>query len=321
VQEFRDKLFGKFKYCLITNSYEKLHTPLNTDISEGSFRCLDLASEPYYLDGSYVLEFMSPLWERIRTFLHQPNQRTQQTAANTKAMQSVTKNLIMLQTADPVVYRPLLEVSSKTNIKYCELHDIGYESYIGIKSGVAAWMASYNRMFMLDELMQRGHRGWVIFADADAFVADMQFDIRGYLAANDQYSLIGASGGSEAPWNINSGILFINLGDPVGRAFSADWLVRFRNEVPRAYLASPDSQWDEYPNDQGLMYDCIKLVPGLMERTKREDASVFNYHHGRFMRQAIRAGHSTLEDRIAWVADQTREILLPYENAKEFPLL
>lgn len=61
-------VFPKFKHCLITNSYEKLQSLVNTDISFGEFRCLDLSSPPFSFRGSYVLEFSSPLWERIRTF-------------------------------------------------------------------------------------------------------------------------------------------------------------------------------------------------------------------------------------------------------------
>ena len=121
--------------------------------------------------------------------------------------------------------------------------------------------------------------------------------------------MIGASGGSHAPWNLNSGILFINLGDPTGRAFVTDWMARFRAEVPLDYLASPGSQWDEFPNDQALMYECIKYVPGLMPKTKREDDPVFNYHNGRFMWQAIRAGHPDMSTRLDWVRAATSRVL------------
>ena len=232
ILEMKETYFPASSTCLLTNSYEKLNTPRNTDIVDGSFRCLDLSEAPFSFDGSYVLEFTSPLWERIRTYLYRSKttRASVQSTATRKA--AVGNNLIMLQTSDPFVYRPLLDVTSRANIEYCSRNGFGYESYIGIKSGVVPWMASYNRIFMLNELVQRGHRGWVIFADADAFVADLGYDVRHYLTTNSEYRLIGATGGSEAPWNINSGILFINFGDPTGRAFVADWMERFENEVP-----------------------------------------------------------------------------------------
>jgi len=68
---FREKVFPKFKYCLLTNSFAKLNTKQNTDIAHGAFRCLDLAAVPYAFPGCYLMEFASAHWERIRTFLYQ----------------------------------------------------------------------------------------------------------------------------------------------------------------------------------------------------------------------------------------------------------
>jgi SAM-dependent methyltransferase len=68
---FREKVFAKFRYCLLTNSFAKLNTRQNTEIAHGAFRCLDLASPPYSFRGCYLMEFASPHWERIRSFLYQ----------------------------------------------------------------------------------------------------------------------------------------------------------------------------------------------------------------------------------------------------------
>ena len=70
ILEFAGKVFGKFNFCLLTNSFVKLNTETNIDVSHGGFRCLDLSAPPYRFKGCYVLEFASPLWERIRTFLY-----------------------------------------------------------------------------------------------------------------------------------------------------------------------------------------------------------------------------------------------------------
>jgi SAM-dependent methyltransferase len=70
IVEFATVVFPKCKHCLLTNSYVKLDTPLNIDIRHGDFRCLDLSAPPFSFSGSYVLDFGSPLWERIRTFLY-----------------------------------------------------------------------------------------------------------------------------------------------------------------------------------------------------------------------------------------------------------
>ncbi|WP_416462306.1 hypothetical protein [Sphingomonas sp. VDB2] len=69
IMGFAAKLFPKFKYCLLTNSYRKLDTPQNIDIETGGFRCLDLTEAPYNVAGTYVLQFNSPLWEELRVLL------------------------------------------------------------------------------------------------------------------------------------------------------------------------------------------------------------------------------------------------------------
>ena len=94
-----------------------------------------------------------------------------------------------MQTADSREYRAMLEMTAKVNLAYCAAQGMTYESYLGIKRGVAPWQATYNRIFMLNELLDRGFRGWAIFVDADAFVADFSFDLRGYLKRNDGCAL------------------------------------------------------------------------------------------------------------------------------------
>ena len=71
IMHFVRDLFPRFRFCLVTNSFEKLDTARNIDIFDGEFRCLDLTTSPYCLKGAYVCEFGSVLWERIRTLLIQ----------------------------------------------------------------------------------------------------------------------------------------------------------------------------------------------------------------------------------------------------------
>jgi SAM-dependent methyltransferase len=70
IEHYKINLFNRFPKCLISNSYEKIDTPKNIDIESGGFRCLDLNDVPYLFNGTYVLEFWTPLWERIRTMLY-----------------------------------------------------------------------------------------------------------------------------------------------------------------------------------------------------------------------------------------------------------
>lgn len=72
VFEIMNKIVPRFKFALITNSYEKIDTARNIDLSHhGAFRCLDLKAEPYSVTGAYVFEYWAQPWERIRTLLIQ----------------------------------------------------------------------------------------------------------------------------------------------------------------------------------------------------------------------------------------------------------
>jgi len=65
---YRDQIFPKYKYCLITNSFKAINYAHNVDIKSGMFRSLDLLVPPYNFRGSYVTESWNQ-WERIRTLL------------------------------------------------------------------------------------------------------------------------------------------------------------------------------------------------------------------------------------------------------------
>lgn len=69
----RNGLFSRYRRCLLTNSFRKLNTLQNSDITYGDFRCLDLNADPFNFEGSYVLEFSSPIWEELRVLLYQPD--------------------------------------------------------------------------------------------------------------------------------------------------------------------------------------------------------------------------------------------------------
>jgi hypothetical protein len=70
ILRYKNNLFSRYPRCLLTNSYHKVQTPRNVDISYGSFRSLDLNAPPYEFGGEYVLEFSTPLWEQTRTMLY-----------------------------------------------------------------------------------------------------------------------------------------------------------------------------------------------------------------------------------------------------------
>ncbi|MGO9006966.1 MAG: hypothetical protein ACLQIQ_13890 [Beijerinckiaceae bacterium] len=206
-------------------------------------------------------------------------------------------SIIFLQTSDRT-YRPLLETTSKTVREYCGRHNFSYESYLGIIRGYHPWHATYNRIALLERLVQAGILGWVCYLDADAFIADLDFDLRNYLADKNDFALIAAPGGPPRVWwNVNAGVFLINLGNPVGRQIIRDWAVRFAM-ITDEQLQNAEA-WGSLSDDQGLLYEVLQNIPDGGKYTLVEDGRprLLNYD-GRFIKQVLRVS-GTIADRLA----------------------
>ncbi|NOS54531.1 hypothetical protein, partial [Acinetobacter baumannii] len=97
-------------------------------------------------------------------------------------VRATTPGPIVMQTSDDGQYAPMLDATSRNVIAFCRKHDLGYQAFKGIKKGHWQWHSCFNRLYMFDELIAAGHRDWVMYLDADAYVADMAFPIRQYLS-------------------------------------------------------------------------------------------------------------------------------------------
>jgi hypothetical protein len=216
--------------------------------------------------------------------------------------------LTILQTSDAFKYSRMLRSTSRTAIEYARRHGFAYESFVGIKRGFHGAQAAFNRIFMLDELIERGYRGWALHMDADAYVYDLDFDLRAYLAdKGDRSAIIATIPGESVPWHINSGVLFIHLGHPQGRALVRDWKRRFL-DVPDERLRDLTSVWDHL-NDQTMLYQALDQDEALREPVLFEDAMLFNHVHGRFIRQFLNSLDSNIDTRTATIEAAVRDVM------------
>ncbi len=224
---------------------------------------------------------------------------------------------IFLQTADPFVYRDMLNITSATVIAYCRRHELRYESYIGIKRGVWPWHAAYNRLFMLKELMDRGFRGWAVYLDADAFIADQSFDLRAYLADKADYALIGVfalgnldpSIPGNGPHNINNGVILVNLGHPMGRAVVEEWHQRYL-DIPE-YIVRQAEVFDVgMPSDQELLYKILEGNAHYVRHLHHERLDLINSSYASFIRQHLRAMYTTYDERVRAISAEVDDILM-----------
>jgi len=190
----------------------------------------------------------------------------------------------------------MLDATARTVIAYCQRHELSYESYVGIKRGYFPWHATFNRMFQFRELLDRGFSGWGVYLDADAYIHDLDFELKGYLRTHaDRAGIMTSIPGEPHPWCINAGVVLLNLGNPGGREIVTRWLDR--------YLSIDDSRlrqmdvWDDGESDQSMLFELLHHNPHLREAVYYEDGSVINAYNARFIRQLLRSLSPDLESR------------------------
>lgn len=216
--------------------------------------------------------------------------------------------LTILQTSDAFKYSRMLRATSRTAIEYCRRHGFAYESFVGIKRGFHGAQAAFNRIFMLEELIDRGYRGWALYMDADAYVHDLDFDLKAYLAdKQDRSAIMATIPGETIPWHINSGVLFFNLGHPQGVALVREWKRRFM-AIPDERLRTLTSVWD-HDNDQTMLYQALHEDEALRASVLFEDATLFNHHQGRFIRQFLNSLDGNIDSRTATIEAAVRDVI------------
>ena len=212
-----------------------------------------------------------------------------------------------IQTADAFNYKPMLDVTSKTVIEYCRRHSHAYESFVGIKRGFYPWQASFNRLFMLKEMADAGHRGWIAYLDADAFIYDLTFDLDSYLLDKSDCAGVLTPVGVGVHWDINNGVMFLNLSHPVARRVIDRWHARYMavgDERLRALV-----NWPGDINDQRFLFEILDADEEAREAFFYEERRLLNDAEGLFIRQILRAYMPAQSDRLHVVRTAVDEIL------------
>jgi hypothetical protein len=211
-----------------------------------------------------------------------------------------------MQTADAVFYYPLLQETAKTVRGYCLRHGFNYEQYVGIKRGNVPWQASYNRVYMLKEMIDRGVEGWVLYLDADAYIHDMDFDLAAYLEErSDKAAIFAGYSLGTIPYDINSGGFAVNLSHPVGKSLVLDWYETVRRISDEHFAVAIHWQHD-LANDQHLLFQVLEnyvenLDCGGSIIFERSNQSYVN--SGPFIRQHLRSMYDSFDDRMRAVSD------------------
>lgn len=220
--------------------------------------------------------------------------------------------ILFLQTADQERYRPFWEITSPTVTEYCRRHNFDYEFFLGISRGCRAWQATYNRIPLLQRIVDSGFNGWVCYMDADAFIADLDFDLAGYLADKKSLAFIAATdrpGLCGRPyWLVNAGVFLINLASPAARKIVYNWAERL-SAISDQQLQDA-VEWSQLVNDQDMLQGILRDLPGAPEftLTVRGKPNLINYHDGTFIGQILRTNES-FQERIERLRLETDRVL------------
>ena len=213
-------------------------------------------------------------------------------------------DIVIFQSADPYKYTRMLSETSRTVIEYCRRHGYSYESYIGIKRGPWPWEATYNRIIQLNELISRDFSGWAVYMDADAYIVDLDFDLRAYLSDKRHYAaVLTPSMATDNDWDINAGVGLFNLGTAGGRRIVTEWNERFAAVSDERLAAAED--WIGHDDDQDLIQTMLRTSREIMDSVYLQSTDLMNSSFGTFIRQHLRGYSPTFEHRMAAI---TREV-------------
>ncbi len=207
-----------------------------------------------------------------------------------------TAAIILLQTCDPFDYFNLLVASSRANRAFCGRHGVAYAGFVGLKRGFHPWHAVFNRILLLREYVEQGFGGWVLYLDADAVIADLDWDVRSYLRAKADFAAVLVPAGENVPdWEVNDGVAFFNLGHPAARAIIAAWNEAFARIDDSALRAA--GRWDLVRNDQDMLQDILRADAALRAAVFLESPRAINSREAAFIRQVLRAQEPDMEAR------------------------
>jgi hypothetical protein len=218
--------------------------------------------------------------------------------------------VMFLQTSDQGDYRRILDLTSRTVVEYCCQHGFTYYYFLGLCRGYRPWQAAFNRITLLKNIVISGFTGWVCYLDADAFIADLDFNLAGYLSDKGHIAFIAATDRphlAERPyWLVNAGTFMINLATPVGQKIVHDWAEQF-NRISDEELREM-AEWTF--DDQPILQHILEQMPGGAEAimTLMGEPNLINYSQGIFIRQILRTAGS-FEERLRQLREQTDSVL------------
>ncbi len=103
------------------------------------------------------------------------------------------------------------------------------------------------------------------------------------------------------PYNINAGVLLVNLGHPIGRALVTEWHQRYL-DVPEYIVRQAEQFETGMPSDQELLIRLLAETPQFLRHLHHSDRDIINSSWAQFIRQELRAMHSSFAERLSAIS-------------------
>lgn len=177
----------------------------------------------------------------------------------------------------------MLEVSRKGNEAFAKMKGFDYVTMIGLYKGYKESHAAFNKLFLLNELLDMHPQKYhiLVYLDADAVIVNPSLDPTEILAPLNSSVLAACTFFSEPPWCINNGVMFWNLRHPQSRVLARAW----------RYAASRD-MFSGRPSDQRSLQHLLRSWFGtwreqLLRIYTGADFELFNYR-GKYVEHVLR---------------------------------
>jgi len=207
----------------------------------------------------------------------------------------------IIQTSDNESgYKTLMDKNRVVNEIYCKKMGYEYMAYQGIKRGYHPWQATFNRIYLMEDELNKKEADWVFYIDADVVVADLDRRLEDiiYEGNNSTMSFIFCKGCENVLYDINAGVFFMNVSGAFSKSVITMWRELFESICTTRILYLAKHPWSIHSNslliqDQSLLefvfriYDTFGVLQGFLKTYMGADANKFNYD-GNFVRQSIR---------------------------------
>ncbi|MCC0003725.1 MAG: hypothetical protein H6872_00690 [Methylobacteriaceae bacterium] len=196
----------------------------------------------------------------------------------------------------------MLDVTSTSVRAYCDLQGYEYETFRGLKVGSRPQDATYNRIALLNESLDAGFDGWLVFLDTDAFVVDLDFDLDAYLTRHSDRALVlrPSIPGAQDAWRVNVGVLLVNASHPLAVRAMRVWRRLLRVARATGQLSLP---WRyALVDDQKLLQFHLMASPATRRAIHYEDPALINGADATFIAHYLLSDIPDLDMRVAMIA-------------------